>query len=161
MKHVVIVIVSCLLAFGCKSSDKSKSGFPFFGGGTAANSPANEFPAEQAAIPPAAPVVVQNGPGPATPSSPVMSAATSGTSSAYNPPELVPAGRAVASPAYAAENSTMVFDPSPGATTNSGGAAGPLPGAYSGSGYGSTTTGGSSSSTNGSSYGSGSKYGGN
>ncbi|MCL2118967.1 MAG: hypothetical protein FWH27_11130 [Planctomycetaceae bacterium] len=139
---LVFAIISCFLAAGCKSSDKSKSFFPFYGDGTAANSPANEFPPGQPPIDPAPQVIVQNGPGPATPSSPGLSAqalpaSTSSTSNAYAPPELVPA--ATSSP-YARNDTTPVYDPPPGTNTNSGGTAGTIPNTYSSSSSSNSTT---------------------
>ena len=154
---VVIAVLCCILSAGCKSSDKSKSMVPFFGGGTPVNSPADEFPPPQPSMDPAAQLIVREGPGPATPSSPVMSAqgtsaSTSSTSSAYAPPDFVSTGQATPQTTpqttpqaiNGANNMTLVYDPSPGTKTNSGGTAGTLPNTYSASASGSGTNGTSS-----------------
>ena len=153
MKHgVFIAILICFLSIGCKSSDKSKSVVPFFGGGTTVNSPADEFPPGQQPIASGSQVIVQEGPGPATPSSPVLSAmgvsaSTSSVPNAYSPPDnLVPTGQTTSQTTYSPDNTTMVYSPSPGTNTNSGGTAGSIPNTYSASGYGTGTSGAPSSS---------------
>ena len=147
---VTVVVLTCLLAVGCKSTDKSKSGFPFFGGGTTVNPPESEFPPEMPPISPAGQFIVNESPGPATPTS-LGSPVTSGASTAYEPPAMLPTGSGLpsstysSSPAssmrspsssYSQDNMAMVYSPSPGANTNSGGVAGSVPSTYSGSGNG-------------------------
>lgn len=166
----VIAILCCIIPVGCKSSDKSKSIIPFFGGGTAVNSPTDEFASGQPPIDPATQLVVRDGPGPATPSSPVLSAqgtsaSTSTASNAYAPPDLMANGQSSNQANYNPDNTTMVYNPPPGANTNSGGTAGRIPNTYSANeadtggtsssryGYGGTSTpNGSSNSSNGSSF---------
>jgi len=150
----IVIILSCLLAIGCASSG-NKSFMPFFGGGTPVKSPENEF---QPASPPmiaSQPITINEGPGPATPSSPVVSAVTSSSSNTYDPPAMLPARSASPAASYARNNMTEVYDISPSTKTNSGGVAGSLPStysSYSGSSYSGSTTGTGSTSNSSNSY---------
>gem|GEM_PF-6636812 len=141
----VVVVFPCLLAMGCASSDKSKSFWPFYGGGTSVNPPENEFSAASPPMSPAPPVTVSDGPGPATPSDPVSSAVTSNSPNPYNPPDMLPARSASPAPTYARDNRTEVYDIPPGTRTNSGASAGVLPNPFYDSGS-STGLGGTTSS---------------
>ena len=142
-----VAVLTCLLTMGCASSDKSGSFIPFFGGGTPVNSPENEFPPESLPMNPAQQVIVNDGPGPATPSTPVSSAVTSNPSNAYNPPEMLHVRNVPPASASPQDNMTMVYDIPPSMKTNSGGVAGSLSPAYSG--YSGSTTGhGGASSSN-------------
>ena len=168
---LLIVAVSLFVASGCKSSDKSNSWTPFFGGSPA--DPATD-PATQP-LPPLsseAPIVVSESPGPAMPtqnglSSGVTSSSSYGSSSSYVPPDLAASsGTAASNPPSYSGGTTMVYSAAPGTETNAGGVAGSLPNTYSTSSgtsspgytYGTSsspyTTG--SGQTSGSSYGSGS-----
>ena len=169
---LLIVAVSLFVANGCKSSDKSNSWTPFFGGSSATD------PATQS-LPPLsseAPIVVSELPGPAMPtqnglSSGVTSSSSYGSSNSYVPPDLAASSdTAASSPASYPGGTTMVYSAGPGTETNAGGVAGSLPSAYSASTSSETTSPGhtygasaspyttDSSQTSGSSYDNSSSY---
>jgi len=154
---LTVIVLTCLLAMGCKSTG-NKSIVPFFGGGTSAKSPESEFSPAPPPTPPAQPITINEGTGPATPSSPVSSSVTSRPSNAYSPPDMLSAQSVSPVAPYARDNMTEVYDIPPGTKTNSGGSAGTLPStysSYSGSGYSGSSTGygGTSSSSNSYDYG--------
>ena len=155
-----VVVLSCLLTIGCKSSG-NKSIIPFFGGGAQVDLPENEFAQSSPPVSPTPPISINDGPGPAIPSTAASSAVTSNQSNAYNPPDMMPAQSATSPAAlYARDSMTEVYDIPPGTKTNSGGSAGSLPGTYSGYAGSSTGIGNTSTSSNGfgNSSGAGSRF---
>ena len=119
--------LSCLLTVGCKTSGNSI--VPFYGDGTAINSPASEFPSEQA-MNPAQQITINDSPGPAVPSTPTSPATTLGAPNTYDPPDMLPARSSLSDSTYAQDNMTMVYDIPPDTQTNSGGTAGSLSPTY-------------------------------
>ena len=146
-----VAVLTCLLTMGCKSSG-NKSFLPFYGGGTQVKSPENEFPPAPPPVTPMQPIIINEGPGPATPSTPVSSPVTSNQSNGYSPPDMLPARNAAPVTSYARDNMTEVYDIPPGTKTNSGGSAGTLSGAYSGASYSGSSTGNSGTSYSSNSY---------
>ena len=158
LRCLVLLMVAAsffLVTNGCKSSGKSHSWNPFYGGSPSATDPATGLSTDPAMqpLPPlsseaGAPIVVSESFGPAVPtqsglSSGTISGSSYGTSSGYAPPDLAAssgtassgtaASHSTSSPTSYSGGTTMVYNAAPNTETNAGGVAGSLPSAYSAS----------------------------